>query len=91
MADINHDKIRIVKECETLVKTLAEKLNLLSAAILDMEEKPGSILTTWIEKWARYIIQEKTFKPDSLKPYKWSEIVYVDFGRNALKRASRNE
>ena len=80
MADIKPDEIRIVKENEALVKTLAGKLNLLRAAILDMQEKPGSILTTWIEKWARYIIQEKTFKPDSLKPYKWSEIVYVDFG-----------
>lgn len=61
---------------------LEKALDNLKNSILLLPEKKQSILAAWINKWAKLLKQEQTFKPHFLPYYKRGHIVYADFGFN---------
>lgn len=68
---------RRATERQTIVALKAFK-----AALLSKPTKSARILSDWMTKWASYIQQENSFRPQSLKSYKQREIILVDFGFN---------
>lgn len=57
-------------------------LKVFKAALLSKPTKSARILSDWMTKWASYIQQEDSFRPQNLKSYKQREIILVDFGFN---------
>ncbi len=68
---------RRATERQTIVALKAFK-----AALLSKPTKSARILSDWMTKWASYIQQEDSFRPQNLKSYKQREIILVDFGFN---------
>ncbi len=70
----------LIKQLSELVGLLDGRLTLLKDAILEMEEKPGYILISWLGRWSKYLKAENTFDCSHMKSYSRGEIIRVDLG-----------
>lgn len=69
---------KIEKVTEELITPL---LNTLRTKIIDMEQKRGTILYSWLATWIeKYLDWELTFDPTMRRAYERGDIVYANFG-----------
>lgn len=71
-----------LKDLPALLTTLTARLERIKAIAENMAIKRGRIYIEWLRDHADYLKREVGFKPSSMRRYRRSEIVYINFGFN---------
>lgn len=71
-----------LKDVAALLATLTARIARIKATAEGMSIKRGKIYIEWLRDHADYLKREVGFKPSSMRRYKRSEIVNVNFGFN---------